>query len=109
MTAMVLLTANNMHKPKHNDLSLDSKLVETALHKIDTMAKETKSEAVESFQVTCTELHQRTQQRCAELAMMANNVNYPSTFWVGSMGLREIAILMTLKDTCMCRYYKLGQ
>jgi hypothetical protein len=80
MTAMVLLTANSLHKLNHGDLSLDKHLVETGLQTIDKMVKETESETLQSFHATCTELHQRTQQRCAEAAIMANNVNYSSHY-----------------------------
>ena len=80
MTAMVLLTANSMHRPKHGDLSLDSHLVEIGLQKIDKMVKETESEKLRSFQATCTEMHQRTQQRCAEAAIIASNIDYSSGF-----------------------------
>lgn len=80
MTAMVLLTANSMHKPKHDDLSLDSHLVEIGLRTIGIMVKKTENEKLQSFQATCTELHQRTQQRCAEAAIMANNVDRSSCF-----------------------------
>jgi hypothetical protein len=80
MTAMVLLTANSMHRPKHGDLLLDSHLVEIGLQTIDKMVKETENEMLQSFQATCTELHQRTQQRCAEAAIMANNVDCSSCF-----------------------------
>ncbi len=80
MTAMVLLIANSMHRPNHGDLSLDSQLVEIGLQTVDKMAKETESEMLQTFQATCTELHQRTQQRCAEAAMMANHINCPSRF-----------------------------
>ncbi|KAK2802788.1 hypothetical protein FQN51_004316 [Onygenales sp. PD_10] len=69
-----------MHRPKHGDLSLDSHLVEIGLQRIDKMAKETENEALQSFQATCTELHQRMQQRCAEAAIMANNVDCSSCF-----------------------------
>ncbi|KAF2735183.1 hypothetical protein EJ04DRAFT_491964 [Polyplosphaeria fusca] len=78
MTAMVLLTANSMHKPRHGDLFLDSHLVDIGLQTIDKMVKETESETLQSFQATCTELHQRTQQRCAEAAIMANNLDFSS-------------------------------
>lgn len=78
MTAMVLLTANIMHRPKHGDLSLNNHLVEIGLQTIDQFRKETKNEMLQSFQATCTELHQRTQQGCAEAAIMANNVDCSS-------------------------------
>lgn len=79
MTAMVLLTAYSIHRPKHRDLSLDSHLVEIGLRTIDKMAKETeKNEMLKSFQATCTELHQRTQQRCAEASIMIDNVDCSS-------------------------------
>ncbi|KAH8799847.1 fungal-specific transcription factor domain-containing protein [Xylogone sp. PMI_703] len=80
MTAMLLLTANSMHRPEHSNVSLDSNLVETGLQTVDKMARETESEMLQSFQATCTELHQRTQQRCAEAAIMANSVNCSSYF-----------------------------
>jgi len=82
MTAMVLLTANSMHKPTHGDLFLDNYLVEVGLQKIDKMVKETDNEMLRSFQATCTELHQHTQQRCAEAAIMANTAD-PSSYSVG--------------------------
>lgn len=63
MTAMVLLTANSMHRPKHGDMSLDNDLVEIGLQTIDKMVKETENEMLKSFQATCTELHQCKQQR----------------------------------------------
>ena len=81
MTAMVLLTANNMHRPTHGELFLDNYLVEVGLQKIGKMVKETENETLRSFQATCTELHQRTQQRCAEAAIMANNID-PSSYSV---------------------------
>lgn len=80
MTAMVLLIANSMHRPKHSDLSLDSHLVEIGLQTVDSMVKETGSDMLRSFQATCTELHQRMQQRCAEAAVMANQVGSSSCF-----------------------------
>lgn len=77
MTAMLLLTANSMHRPIHDDLFFDSHLVETGLQTIKDMMEETESETLQSFQATCSELHQRTQQKCAEaVAIMPNIVDY---------------------------------
>ncbi|KAF2011116.1 hypothetical protein BU24DRAFT_355113 [Aaosphaeria arxii CBS 175.79] len=73
MTAMVLLTTNSMHEPRHSDLSLDSDLVEIGLQTVGRMAKETGHEGLHSFHATCTELHQRTQQKCAEAAIDGDN------------------------------------
>lgn len=70
MTAMVLLTANSMHRPRHSDLSLDSHLVEVGLQRIDRMVKKTNNTMLQSFQATCLELHQRVQQNGAEGIMM---------------------------------------
>ncbi|KFY17596.1 hypothetical protein V492_00538 [Pseudogymnoascus sp. VKM F-4246] len=80
MTAMVLLTANSLHKPNHNELFLDSHLVEAGLQTIGIMVKETENEKLQSFQATCIELHQRAQQRCAEAAIMANSVDRSPCF-----------------------------
>lgn len=78
MTAMVLLTANSMHTPQHNDLALDSQLVQVGLQTLDTMVQETGNEMLKSFQATCAELHQHTQRRCVEAAIMTNNADYSS-------------------------------
>lgn len=75
MSAMLLLTANSMFKPKHGDLSLDSYLVDIGIQTIDRMAGETGDESLWSFQATCTELHQRTQLRCAEAAIVVTNAD----------------------------------
>jgi hypothetical protein len=65
MTAMMLLVANSMHKPRHDNLFLDNHLVENGLQIVNKMVKETDSELLRSFQITCSELHQRTQEKCA--------------------------------------------
>jgi hypothetical protein len=78
ITAMVLLAANSMHRPKHGNLALDSHLVEIGLQTIDKMVKETRNKMLQSFQDTCTELHQRMQERCVEAIIRANNVNCSS-------------------------------
>lgn len=81
MTAMVVLTVNSMQRPTHGDLSLDSHLVEIGLQAIGKMVKETENEMLQSFEATCTELHERTQQICAEAVILANNVDC-SSFYV---------------------------
>jgi hypothetical protein len=73
MTAMVLLVANSMQSPRHDDLPLDNHLVVVGLQTVDRIANETGNKAIQSFQRTCTELHQRTQQMCAEAAIVAAN------------------------------------
>lgn len=73
---MVILTANSMHTPQHNNLALDSQLIEVGLQTVDKMVQETGSEMLKSFQDTCAELHQHTQRRCIEVARVANNVGY---------------------------------
>jgi hypothetical protein len=81
MTAMVLLTANSMHTPTHDDFFFDSHLVETGLEIIKDIMKETESETLRSFQAVCTELHQRMQQKCAEaVAIMPDTVDYSACF-----------------------------
>ena len=80
MTAMMLFIANSMHRPRHGDLSLDNHLVEIGLQTIDKMVKVAENEKLQSFQATCTELHKRTQQRCAGAAIMANNVDFSSCY-----------------------------
>ena len=75
MTAMVLLTANSMHRPRHGDLSLDRYLVESGLRTVDRLVKEIGNNGtLQSFRMTCTELHQRTQERCAEAAITVKTV-----------------------------------
>lgn len=61
-------------------MSLDNRLVEVGLQTVEKMMQETGSELLRSFQTTCAELHQHTQRRCVEAAIMANNVDYSSLF-----------------------------
>lgn len=89
MTAMVLLTANSMHRPQHNKLALDSQLIEVGLQTLEKMVQETGSEMLKSFQATCAELYQHTQRRCDEAAIIANNVDYSSVFLDTKYGSEE--------------------
>lgn len=75
MTAMLLLTANSLHRPEHRDMVLDIHLVDIGLQTVDGFVKETGDERLLSFQATCTELHQRAQQRRAETVIMADNAD----------------------------------
>lgn len=73
MTAMMILTANSMHDPKHNNLFSDSHLVENGLQIVDKMAKKTGNDMLHSFQATCTELHKHMQRKCVEAGSIAND------------------------------------
>ncbi|OAL50018.1 hypothetical protein IQ07DRAFT_567597 [Pyrenochaeta sp. DS3sAY3a] len=75
MTAMLLLTANSLHRPEYRGLALDIHLVEIGLQTVDRFVKETGDGRLLSFQATCTELHQRAQQRRAEAAIVADNAD----------------------------------
>lgn len=66
MTAMMLLTANSMDDPQHDDMLSDKRLVEDGLQLLEQMVKETRSEALQSFQTTCTELHQYVQRKSGQ-------------------------------------------
>jgi hypothetical protein len=75
MTAMLLLTFNSMQNPQHDQVSLDSHLVDTGLQMLDQVAEETQSEVVRSFRETCTHLHRDAQQRRAEASIVANSLH----------------------------------
>ncbi|KIX06946.1 uncharacterized protein Z518_04922 [Rhinocladiella mackenziei CBS 650.93] len=77
MTAMILLTANSMHRPRHEKISFDSQLVASGLQTIDTMVEEMESEALRSFRGTCAELNQEVQRRSrGEATMKANHRDF---------------------------------
>jgi hypothetical protein len=78
MTAMMLLTANSMHDPEHDNVITDSDLVEDWLHIIDRKVKETGNDMLRSFHANSTELHQHVQRKCAEAGVIANGRDYPS-------------------------------
>lgn len=80
MTAMMLLTANNMHKPQYAKLSFDNQLVDAGLQSLDKMVEETQSEALRSFHERCAELHQHAQQRRGPVIMTVNNHDLLSHF-----------------------------
>jgi tRNA A-37 threonylcarbamoyl transferase component Bud32 len=69
MTAMVLLTVKSMQSPRHEDLSLDDHLLESSLKRVRHMVDETKSEALQSFHATFTELRQHTHRKLTEVAV----------------------------------------
>jgi len=75
MTAMLLLTFNNMHRPQHDQLSLDNELVDTGLQMLGQVAEDTQSEIVRSFRKTCTGLHRDAQQRRAEASVNAKSLD----------------------------------
>ena len=71
MTAMILLTAYSMHKPGHDNSSLDKRLVDTGLQTLDRMVGATNIAMLRSTRAICVELHQRAQQMRGEAIMMA--------------------------------------
>lgn len=79
MTAMVLLTANSMHEPKHSDSFLDNHLVEIGLQKVRQMVMESESKTLQSFQATFIEIYHYSQQRCAKAARLASNADNSSS------------------------------
>lgn len=85
MTAMMLLTANNMHKLHHDKLFWDKHLVDSGLQMLDKIAEETRSELLLSFHGTCTELLGQAQQMHDQAVVMADNhdfcFQFPETLW----------------------------
>lgn len=86
MTAMMLLTANNMHKLHHDKLFWDKHLVDAGLQVLDRVAEETRSEALQWFHSTCGELLQQAQQMHDQAVVMADNhdfcFHFPEAQWV---------------------------
>lgn len=68
MTAMVLLTVKSMQSPRHTDTSSDDHLLEGGLRRVRHMVEKTKSEALQSFQATFTELRQHRHRNSAQAA-----------------------------------------
>ena len=68
---MMLLTANSMHIPQHDNASMDIQLVDVGLRTVDRIVAETGSKVLQSFQEICAELHQRAQHMCGQAIMMA--------------------------------------
>ena len=64
--------ANNMHQPKHDDLSLDNYLVQNGLRTMDQLVKGTENEMLQCLQDTLTELHQLTQRERTEPTVMSS-------------------------------------
>lgn len=68
MTAMVLLTVKSMQSPRHTDTSLDDHLLEVGLRRVRHMVEKTRSEALQTFQATVTELRQHRHRDSAQAA-----------------------------------------
>lgn len=62
MTAMMLLTANGIHKRKHDMLSMDLRLVEDSLRIMRQQARNTEFPGLQSFLSNCSKLHNSLQQ-----------------------------------------------
>ena len=73
MTAMVLLTANSMRRPRHEKMAFDSQLVSSGLEMVQTMAAQTGNDGLQSFRDTCGELHQEAQRRSLIASSMEAN------------------------------------
>lgn len=66
MTAMMLLVANNLHRPKHSNTSLDNHLVQVGLARVDEILREVEDPGIQSFRTSCTELHWLVQTKGLE-------------------------------------------
>ncbi|KAF2648394.1 hypothetical protein K491DRAFT_642581 [Lophiostoma macrostomum CBS 122681] len=80
MTAILLLTFNNMQEPKHDQLSLDYQLVERGLQMLDRVGEENQSEVVRSFHKTCAWLHRDAQRKRSGDTVMESSVDLPAWF-----------------------------
>lgn len=80
MTAMLLLTANILHRPQHGYTVLDTQLVDAGMRTLDKMVEETGSEALKQFRDTCIELNQEAQLRRDAATMTVKNRNFAMHF-----------------------------
>lgn len=55
MTAIMLLAANNMHKPQHVMGPIDSRLVRDGLHLVSEIYEKTQHVGLQSFLSTCSD------------------------------------------------------
>lgn len=79
MTAMMLLTANNLHRPLHEKMASDSQLVNSGLQTVQVMLDRTDDEALRSFRDKCTELDQEAQRRWrSDISIAANEPDFLS-------------------------------
>lgn len=78
MTAMLLLTANNMCRPWHENLSSDSQLFNSGLQNVSKMVQDTNHEGLRFFRDACIELDQEAHRRSSRAvnSMGANNLEF---------------------------------
>jgi len=62
ITALMLLTTNIVHRPKHESHSLDTHLVKVGLLKVDEMIQDSENQMTSALRETCVHLHQRARQ-----------------------------------------------
>lgn len=86
MTAMMLLTANTMHRPDHGYYSLDSQLIDVGMKTVDRMAEGSKSDALEAFKVTFVELRRDAWRRHRAAITMVNSSEFYTEFMIGERG-----------------------
>jgi hypothetical protein len=75
MTAMMLLTFNNMQNYRHDKLLMDDQLVETGLHMLEQVLEGTESDMIHSFHDTCAKLHRECQRKRAEAMVMVDDLD----------------------------------
>lgn len=63
MTAMLLVTANNMRRPWHENMFSDTQLLNSGLQVVGKMVEDTGHEGLRSFRDACIELDQEAHRR----------------------------------------------
>ena len=75
MTAMMMLTFNNMQNDHHDKLLLDDQLVDTGLRILEQILEDTQSDIIRSFHDTCLKMHRECRQKRAERLGTVNDLD----------------------------------
>ena len=73
MTATVILTAQSMYMPQHDQSAGDEQLVNCGIQTLRKVAYDTNSEKLQYFHRTCVELHLLAQNSHPHRATTSNN------------------------------------
>jgi hypothetical protein len=73
MTATVILTAQSMYMPEHDQSAGDEQLVNRGIQTLKNMAHDTNSEKLQYFYRTCVELHLLAQKSHRQGKKTSNN------------------------------------
>lgn len=91
MTAIMLLTANTMHRPDHGYYSSDSHIIDVGMKTVDLIADGSGNDTIKAFRATLVELRHDAWRRHKAATVMVDGPKFRTKLINGEMGLGTVA------------------